>query len=92
MAALFELSADKAVSDMVIEAGGLKLLIKTMKNGTPLARALAAGTLGKLAIDIDLLVKIASRGALPPLVRCYTCPHSCQFIAQILTPKAQLSC
>ena len=61
------------MSNKVIEAGGLKLLIKTMKNGTPTARALAAGTLGKLAIDIDLLVKIASRGNLPPLVRCL-CP------------------
>jgi len=69
VAALFELAADKYVSDKVVEAGGLKLLIKTMKKGTPAARALAAGTLGKLAIDIDLLVKIASRGNLPPLVR-----------------------
>ena len=69
VAALFELAADKAVSDKVIEAGGLKLLIKTMKKGTPTARALAAGTLGKLAIDIDLLVKIASQGNIPPLVR-----------------------
>lgn len=73
VAALFELAADKSVSDKVIEAGGLKLLIKTMKKGTPTARALAAGTLGKLAIDIDLLVKIASRGNLPPLVRY--CQH-----------------
>lgn len=69
MAALFELSANKAVSDKIVESGGLALLCKTMKKGTPLARALAAGTLGKLAIDIDLLVKIASRENLPPLVR-----------------------
>ena len=69
VAALFELAADKYVSDRVVEAGGLDLLIRTMKKGTPQARALAAGTLGKLAIDIDLLVKIASRGNLPPLVR-----------------------
>lgn len=69
VAALFELGADKAVTDKVIEAGGLKLLMKTMKKGTPTARALAAGVLGKLNIDIDLLVKIASRNNLPPLVR-----------------------
>lgn len=69
VAALFELAADKTVAKTIVEAGGLKLLIKTMKTGTSTARALAAGTLEKLAIDIDLLVKIASKGNLSSLVR-----------------------
>ena len=55
----------RSVSDKVVAAGGLKLLIKLMKRGSPHARALAAGTLRKLAIDIDLLVKLASSGSSP---------------------------
>lgn len=71
MATLFELAGEKIVSDRVVEAGGIKLLIKVMNKGTPTAKALAAGVLGKLAIDIDLLVKMASTGAIPPLVRLF---------------------
>lgn len=57
------------MSDRIVESGGIKLLIKVMKKGSLSARALAAGVLGKLAIDIDLLVKMASIGGIPPLVR-----------------------
>ena len=69
MATLFDIAAEKSVSDAVVAAGGLKLLIRLMKSGSPHARALAAGTLGKLAIEIDLLVSLASHGGIPPLVR-----------------------
>ena len=66
---LFEMAEHGSVSEKVVAVGGLKLLIRLMKRGTPPARALAAGTLRKLAIDIDLLVKLASSGSIPPLVR-----------------------
>lgn len=69
MAALFELAHKKSVSDLVVEAGGLKILLQAMKKGNASVKALSAGTLGKLAIDIDLLVQLASQGKIPPLVR-----------------------
>ena len=69
VAALFELAHKKSVSDIVVEAGGLKILLQAMKKGNASVKALSAGTLGKLAIDIDLLVQLASQGKIPPLVR-----------------------
>lgn len=66
---LFELAAKKSVSDMIVESGGIGILVKAMKGGNKQVKSMASGVLGRLAIDIDVLVRLASQGKIPPLVR-----------------------
>lgn len=69
LAALFEMAPKKAVSDRMVDAGAIDILVKSVKKGRGAARSLAAGVLGRMAIDIDVLVRLASQGRIPPLVK-----------------------